>query len=196
MKFLLILLLLLNALFATENYSLRFAYGKASQNDLGEIIFGNLGSHPYDLKVYALDGGYLLNSGENLPLYLKGSLSYFDEERVSDLYEGTLYFKLYYNLPYLQKVVRFGFGEGISYTSKYLLCEYLEAQEKEDKNSKFLNYLDISLDVDIGRLVGIKSFYGTYIGYALKHRSGIFGLINNVKKGGSNYNTLYIEKNF
>jgi len=75
LKFLLTFFLLLNTLLANENYSLRFAYGKASQNDLGEIIFGNLGSHPYNLKVYALDGGYLLNNSENLPLYLKGSLS-------------------------------------------------------------------------------------------------------------------------
>jgi outer membrane protein len=175
---------------------LRFAYGKASQNDLGEIIFGDFGSHPNDLKVYAFDGGYLLKKSEDSALYIKSTLSYFDEDIVSDVYESTLYFKLYYDLPYMKKIVRFGFGEGISYTSKYLLCEYLEAQENSDNNSKLLNYLDISLDIDIGRLVDYQALYGTYIGYALKHRSGIFGLINNVEKGGSNYNTLYIEKNF
>ena len=196
MKLLFLLFLLYNSLLAQDNYSVRFAYGKASQNDLGDIISGNLGSHPNDLKVYALDGGYLLRESEILPLYIKSSFSYFDEDGVSDLYEATLYLKLYYHIPYLHKVLRFGFGEGVSYTSKYLQCEYLEAQEKEDKNSKILNYIDISLDIDVGRLVGSKTFYGTYVGYALKHRSGIFGLINNVKKGGSNYNTLYIEKNF
>jgi len=37
---------------------------------------------------------------------------------------------------------------------------------------------------------------GTYVGWAIKHRSGVFGLINNVKEGGANYNTIYIEKNF
>jgi hypothetical protein len=38
--------------------------------------------------------------------------------------------------------------------------------------------------------------YGTYVGYLLKHRSGIAGLINNVDHGGSNYNSFYIEKTF
>jgi outer membrane protein len=59
-----------------------------------------------------------------------------------------------------------------------------------------LNYIDLSLDLDLGRLVRYQPLYNTSLGWALKHRSGIFGLINNVKKGGSNYNTLYIETKF
>jgi outer membrane protein len=196
LKFLLLFFLLYNTLLAQDNYSFRLATGKASQNDLGQIVFGDFGSHPNDLRVYAFDGGYLLHKNEDLSLYVKSGFSYFDEDIVNDAYEVTLYLKLYYNIPYLKKRVRFGFGEGSSYTSKYLLCEYLEAEENEDKNSKILNYLDISLDIDLGRVFNSKALYGTYLGYALKHRSGIFGLINNVKKGGSNYNTFYIEKNF
>jgi len=38
--------------------------------------------------------------------------------------------------------------------------------------------------------------HGTYFGILLKHRSGIFGLINNVAHGGSNYNSIYLEKKF
>jgi outer membrane protein len=183
---------------ADGKYSLRFASGNSSPNDLGEILSGDVGTAKYNLKVYALDAGYLLDDTryKNFSLYLKSGLSYFDEKVFSDSYEMTLYLKLYWDVPYLGKILRVGFGEGGSYTSKILLTEYLEAKERGDNNSKYLNYLDISLDFDLGRVMSYKPLDNYYIGYALKHRSGIFGLINNVKHGGSNYNTLYIEKAF
>ena len=202
LKFLLFLYLLAGVyLFADTPslYSLRLAHGQASQNNFGEIISGDLGSHPRDLSVTALDGGYLLfHDIYDLPfdLYLRSSLSYFNEDQFDDAYEVTLYFKLYYNLDFWGNRVRLGFGEGGSYTSAILETEYLEAQEKNDNNSKYLNYIDVSLDFDLGRLIRVDALRDLYIGYALKHRSGIFGLINNVKKGGSNYNTLYLEKKF
>ncbi len=184
---------------AQDNYSMRLAYGKASQNDLGNIISGNLGTHPIGLTVFALDSGYLLNKNVfelPLDLYFKGAFAYFDEDYFDNNYELALYFKLYWNIDYFDNRIRVGFGEGVSYTKDILLTEYLEAQVKNDKNSHILNYIDISLDFDLGRVVGYKPLYDTYLGYALKHRSGIFGLINDVEKGGSNYNTLYIEINF
>ena len=201
MKIFILLFLFLN-LIAQDDYSFRVAYGKASSSDFGEIIFGNIKPHEEDLKVLAFDGGYLLAPDIfELPIdfYIKGSLSCFDENGLQDnIYEATLYLKLYYNIDFLDNRVRVGFGDGVSYTSHILITEYMEAQNEipVDNNSKFLNYIDVSLDFDIGKLVGYESLHGTYIGWALKHRSGVFGLINNVKKGGSNYNTLYIERNF
>jgi len=47
----------------------------------------------------------------------------------------------------------------------------------------------------MGKLVHLKSLEDTYLGVAIKHRSGVFGLYNGVH-GGSNYNSFYIEKNF
>lgn len=69
-----------------------------------------------------------------------------------------------------------------------------KAQQRH--HSHALNYLDFSIDFDLGRLIKQKAMYETYVGWAIKHRSGVFGLINNVKEGGANYNTFYIEKNF
>jgi len=48
----------------------------------------------------------------------------------------------------------------------------------------------------MGKLFGYKQLEGTNLGFAIKHRSGIYGLINSVRRGGSNYNTLYIESKF
>jgi len=184
---------------AAENYSLRVAHGNASQSDLGEIISGDFSSHPENLSVTAFDFGYLYKKNilkSPIDIYFKSSISVFDENSYKDVYELTLFVKMYYNFDFFENRVRFGLGEGVSYTSSILRVEYLEATLKEDNNSKFLNYIDVSLDFDFGKLVKYKPLYETYIGYSLKHRSGIYGLINSVKNGGSNYNTLYIEKNF
>jgi len=178
---------------------MRIAYGEATTSDLGEVLIGQLGSHPKDLSMVAIDGGYLLSKDTfDIPLdiYLKGGLAYFDEYTHDDVYEGIVYIKFLYNLDFWENRVRFGFGEGISYASEVLEAEYDEAIERDDHTSKFLNYLDITVDFDLGRLVKYKPLEDTYIGFLLKHRSGIFGLINDVKHGGSNYNSIYIEKNF
>ena len=200
MKLFLLFLLAFNLL-AQEEYSLRVAYGEASTKDLGDIIAFHSDKHPDNLTVFALDGGYLLKQNLfELPfdLYARGGVSYFDEgdsPRKSSIYEGTLYIKLYYNMDFLQNRVRLGLGEGISYTSDVLWSEYNEATAEGDNYSKFLNYLDLSIDFDLGRLVRYKPLENTYIGWTIKHRSGVFGLYNGVH-GGSNYNTISIEKNF
>ncbi len=197
MKYFLLLFFAIN-LFAQENYSLRVAYGKVTDSDLGQILIGNIKSHPYDLRVLALDGGYLLATqayNKPIDIYVKSGVSHFYEaDGRDDIYEFTLYIKAYWN--FFNKKVRFGLGEGLSYTSAILYTEYLEATKENDNNSNFLNYLDISIDADIGRFFGLKAFYGTSFGFAIKHRSGIYGLINNVSNGGSNYNTVYIETQF
>jgi len=197
-----------------KSYSFRVAYGYASEKDLGEILLNaDFSKHPIDLSVVAVDAGYLLKSGLfGLPidLYAKGGLSKFNEVNsfrvgvreysgFSDTYEVLAYIKLLYNLDFAGNRVRFGFGEGVSYVNDLLVSEVYDATDPntgvEDPTSQFLNYLDITIDFDIGRLIGMKSMEDVYFGYLLKHRSGVFGLYNGVH-GGSNYNSLYLEMNF
>jgi len=186
-----------------EKYSFRVAYGYASEKDLGEILLTlDFSKHPKDLTVVAVDGGYLLADNLfDLPLelYAKGGLSYFNEDEYSNTYEAIAYLKLIYNLDFAKNRVRFGFGEGISYVNNLLEAEVIDATDPitglQDPTSRFLNYLDITIDFDIGKLVKVKSLEDVYFGYLLKHRSGVFGLYNGVH-GGSNYNSFYIEKNF
>lgn len=205
--FILFLFLALN-LIAQNRFSIRLLHGVASGNDFGQIIIGDLGSHPKelnghseDLTVVAFDAGYLLKQNAfDLPIdfYAKAGASKFYEDNYKNVYEVLAYIKMFYNLDFLNNRVRFGFGEGGSYTDHSLRAEILDAQEAipKGKTSDYLNYLDVTADFDIGKLVRYKPLYETYIGIALKHRSGIFGLINNVRHGGSNYEALYVEKNF
>ncbi|MEA3369948.1 MAG: hypothetical protein U9Q40_01260 [Campylobacterota bacterium] len=200
MKLLLLLFLSLT-LFAQDEYSLRFAYGNASSKDLGDILIVDSEEHPDNLTVLSLDAGYLLVEDMfefPFDLYLKGGVSYFNEGNAptrEHIYEGTLYLKVYGKLDFLDNRVRVGFGEGVSYTTDILWSEYKEAISEDDEYSRFLNYLDISVDVDLGKLLKYKPLEETYIGWTLKHRSGVAGLYSGVY-GGSNYNTISIEKNF
>jgi len=199
---------------AQDDYSLRIAYGQASTKDFGEIIMLTPDIHPDDLSVLSLDGGYLLKQDLfefPIDLYAKAGISYFKEADLhisgtgpaaviysgdrSDAIEGTIYIKAYYNFDFLKNRVRLGFGEGVSYTSSLLWSEEKEAAQENEKDSKFLNYLDVSLDVDIGKLFKNKALENTYLAWTIKHRSGIFGLFNGVD-GGSNYNTISLETNF
>jgi len=215
-KSLSLLLLIVGFAFAHDNLSFRLAYGMESDSDLGEILSGiDSFEHTYKFDVLSLDGGYLLKEecfSLPLDLYIKGGLALFRSEDLSsksnltemqdlsdkDVYEFTLYVKLYYNIDFWQNRLRLGFGEGGSYVTDYLAPEVIEERSdgsSDPKYSKYLNYLDISFDIDIGKVFGYKPMFDTYLGYTLKHRSGIFGTINGVS-GGSNYNTISIERNF
>jgi outer membrane protein len=211
----LLLLAYSSVLFASsKDFSLRFAYGKESDQDLGQILtFQDPTKSKYDFYVYSLDAGYrFAKNAWDFPLdfYAKGGVALFTGEDLSkypelvgmkdlynnDVYEFTFYIKAYYKL--FSDTLRIGFGEGGSYVTHYLAPEVIEERTEtpdDPKYSKYLNYLDISLDVDLGKLFNTTMLQETYLGYTLKHRSGIFGLINGVH-GGSNYNTISIERNF
>ena len=199
MKILFLLLFALN-LIAAECYSVRVASAVATDYDFGQIVVGSIGKfQPYS-TVYALDGGYLLKSStDSLPFdfYIKSGVAYFEQKSsLHPIYEMTLYIKAYYNIDFLDNRVRVGFGEGVSYTSAILEVEREDAILHGDNNSHFLNYLDVSLDFDFAKLIHANSFKEYYVGVLIKHRSGIFGLVNNVRHGGSNHVGFYIEKNF
>ncbi len=200
MKLLLSLFFLGVTLIAQDDYSFRVAYGKATTSDLSEIISGNVGKPPRDYAVYGFDAAYLLSENVyDLPmdLYICTGLGIYDEDGAQKtVYEGTLYIKMFFNFDFWKNRVRFGLGEGISHTSRYLQIEWDEAVEDGDAHSKDLNYLDLSLDVDLGKLIGVQSLHNTYLGWTIKHRSGIWGLVNSVKEGGVNYNTISLQRNF
>ena len=207
-----VLLFICLSLFAQDKYSLRVASGSATASDFGEAIFLDWKSSSIDSSVLALDGGYLLKESAfdwPMDIYVKVGFSKFRDGSGSqevdnttiyykskDVYEGIVYIKAYWNFDFWQNRIRVGFGEGVSYTDNILNVEKYEADSEHDNNSNFLNYLDFNVDFDFGRLIRYKPLHDTYIGWAIKHRSGIYGLINNVKRGGSNYNTLYLEKKF
>lgn len=93
---------------------------------------------------------------------------------------------------------RLGLGVGVSAAQR---VPYIEASSQAAKGkpaSRLLQYLDPTLDVSLGDLLGSQVLKETYIGLGVSHRSGIFGssrLLGNVS-GGSNYIYSYVESVF
>lgn len=200
MKFLLLLLLSLH-LIADSNYSLRLAAGSSSASDFDQLYtFQGFNKSPYNTSVYGVEGGYrILKDMNNWPfdLYVKGGFNYMNENGYqSDFLEATLYLKVYYKLEALENELRIGLAEGFSMASKVPYTEKMEAEIENDSTSNLLNYMELTFDFDMGKLISVNALKETYFGYMIKHRSGMYGLYGGVEDGGSNYNCLYVEKSF
>lgn len=188
-------------LIADNDYSLRLSAGSASASDFDQLYsFQGFNKSPYNTSVYGVDGGYrILKDINNWPfdLYVKGGLNYFNENGYQpDFLEATLYIKVYYKLQAFDNELRMGLAEGISMASKVPYTEKMEARVEDDSTSNLLNYMELTFDFDMGKLISVKALKETYLGYMIKHRSGMYGLYGGVADGGSNYNCLYVEKSF
>ena len=108
-----------------------------------------------------------------------------------------LFMKAFYSgFPWNDRVkTRLGMGVGVSLAQR---APYIEASSQAASGkpvSRILNYLDPTLDISLGDLVGLPALKETFIGVGGSHRSGIFGsshLLGNVN-GGSNYLYTYVE---
>lgn len=114
-----------------------------------------------------------------------------------DFWQINAYMKgLWYGFPWSGRVMtRIGLGVGLSYAHGESMLE-LRDQERNGRNtSRLLNYLDPTIDVSVGDLLGVRSMKRTFVGMGVSHRSGIFGssrVLGNVS-GGSNYIYSYLE---
>jgi outer membrane protein len=115
----------------------------------------------------------------------------------ADSWQANAYMKAYYyGFPWSARVrTRLGFGVGVSYAQRVPYVEERDQLARGRSSSRLLNYLDPSIDVSVGDLIGVRSMHDTYVGIGVSHRSGIFGssrLLGNVN-GGSNYIYSYVE---
>ena len=103
---------------------------------------------------------------------------------------------VYSGFPWSDRVkTRLGLGVGLSAAQRAPWIEATSQAAAGRPASRLLNYLDPTLDVSVGDLIGVRSLKETYIGLGVSHRSGIFGqsrLLGNVN-GGSNYIYTYLE---
>jgi len=134
------------------------------------------------------------------PLDIVGYLGllHHDERGLQpDSWQFNAYVKGYwYGFPWSDRVrTRVGFGTGLSYAERIPYVEARDQAQRGRGTSYLLNYLDPSIDVSLGDLLGKRSLREAYFGFGVTHRSGIFGssqLFGDVN-GGSNYIYTYLE---
>ncbi|MGW8227610.1 MAG: MipA/OmpV family protein [Gammaproteobacteria bacterium] len=176
----------------------RLAHGWATPSNLGEIIKFDWEDDPYNNQLTSIFYGHPLTDklfGIPFDVYLTPGLVYHHSSEVQDNFpEYVLAVKAYYTFKWPLRW-RLGAAEGLSYVTQIPYIENTELIEKGYQPSKLLNFLDFSLDMNLGDLFRAQSMKDLWFGWSIHHRSGIFetsGMFGRIK-GGSNYNTLYLQ---
>jgi outer membrane protein len=147
--------------------------------EIGRPFIERLNGWPFDIA------GYL------------GVLRHDERGVQANFWQLNAYMKgLWYGFPWSHRVMtRVGLGVGLSYAHGTSMLERRDQARNGRDTSRLLNYLDPTIDVSVGDLLGLPSMKRAFAGVGVSHRSGIFGsaqLLGNVD-GGSNYIYSYLE---
>ena len=182
----------------TNKPYLRIAHGWATPSNIGDIINLDSEKDPYNNQMTSVFYGLpLTDELFSLPidLYLTpGYVQHWQSDVQNLSSEFVVAIKAYATIPWPTKW-RFGVAEGLSYINHVSYIEQSEMDRKGYKESKLLNYLDFSFDVNLGDLFNQRDLDGVWLGYSIHHRSAIFENSSQYGriKGGSNYNSIYIQ---
>lgn len=180
---------------------LRVAHGWATPSNMGDIFKLNAEKDEYNNQMTSFFYGHPLTDelfGLPLDIYLTpGLVHHWSSDVQSSSTEYVVAIKAYYTFNWPTKW-RFGVAEGMSYIDNITYIEATEMEEKGYTPSNLLNYLDFSVDVNVGDLFNQKDWENMWVGYSLHHRSAIFENASQFGriKGGSNYNTIYFQYDF
>lgn len=180
---------------------LRVAHGWATPSNIGEIFSGNRVKDEFNNQLTSLFYGHPLTDelfGLPLDIYLTpGFVWHWSSDVQGSTQEYVMAVKAYYTVEWPVKW-RFGAAEGLSYISNITYIEQSEMDRKGYEPSNLLNFLDFSFDVNLGDLFNHKPLDNVWFGYSLHHRSAIFESASQFGriKGGSNYNTVYLQFDF
>ncbi len=177
---------------------IRLSQGRGNDSSLAQIFRGDINKDKADVNMTSIFYGHPLSDtlfGLPIELYLTpGIVHHYSSEAQGAATEFVLGFKIYYTVP-LPWRVRLGAAEGVSYIDSFSYYEENSLITDNQKTSRFLNYVDLSLDLNLGDVFRSETIENLWFGYGIHHRSGIGGnssTFGNVS-GGSNFNTLYLQ---
>lgn len=185
----------------TNKGYLRVSQGWATPSNIGEIFAGGNEKDEFGNKMTSVFYGYPLTDSlftANVDVYLTSGFVWHWNSDVQDSeQEYVMAMKAYYTFDWPVRL-RLGAAEGLSYMSDVTYIEKAEMEEKGYRPSDLMNYLDLSIDINLGDIFNANALRDTWLGYGLHHRSAVFeksSLYGSIK-GGSNYNTVYVQFDF
>lgn len=179
----------------------RVAHGWATPSNLGDILLGASESDIYNNQLSSLFVGIPLAKQVNeLPLdvYLTTGLAWhWDSDVQEQTEEFALAIKGYYTFGQSLRA-RLGIAEGVSFINDVTYIESSELFQKGYRTSQMMNFIDVSFDLNIGDVFDMEQLRSFWVGYSIHHRSSIFETAQQFGriKGGSNYNTIYLQIDF
>ncbi len=182
---------------------LRFAHGWATPSALAKIIRFNAKEDTSNSQMTSIFYGHPLTDdlfGIPLDFYITSgfvwhwSNSPYMSESAQEIVLGI---KFYYTVPWPIRW-KFGAAEGLSYVNRIPFVEKTEMERKGYQPSNLLNYLDFTLDFNLGDIFGGDQLKRLWLGYGIHHRSAIYGTAQQFGRisGGSNFQTAYLQWDF
>ncbi|PKI12602.1 MipA/OmpV family protein [Colwellia sp. 12G3] len=185
----------------TNHGYLRLAHGWATPSNIGDILAGDTVKDEYNNQLSSLFYGLpLTDELFSLPIdiYLTpGFVWHWNSEVQDSEQEYVLAIKAYYTINWPVRW-RVGLAEGLSYVSDVSYVEASEMERKGYRPSELMNYIDFTVDINLGDIFNVNALNETWLGYSIHHRSAIFESASQFGriKGGSNYNTVYVQFDF
>jgi len=178
----------------------KLEYGWATPSDLAEILSGKSKSDANDNQLTSIFYGHPLSNtlfGLPIDMYLTpGITHHYDSSVQGGSTEYIMAIKGYYTIPTKWRI-RLGVAEGVSYVDNVPYIESHEMDEKGYKSSKLMNYANFTVDINLGDIFSQK-LENVWLGAGVHHRSSIFessSMFGRIK-GGSNYNSVYLQYHF
>jgi hypothetical protein len=175
----------------------RLHWVKSSETDLATVVVGDYDPSPESNYAISVDWGRRFSDTLfTLPIEMTANVGaqYFDERGIQpDAWGATAYIKAHYTwrLPFTQKHIRFGLGEGLSYVTRVPMSEQRDFEKKGVESERLMNYVEWTMDVPLRQFEVMEPLFRggikeAYVGYMVWHRSSVFGLFAD-DKGGVNF---------
>ncbi|MBL8268716.1 hypothetical protein [Steroidobacter sp.] len=187
--------------------TLRVHWNKSSETDLATVVIGDYDASPESNYLIGATYGYQYSDTLfSWPIEMTANVGvqYLDERGYQqDGYGLTTFIKAHYRweLPWTDKQVRLGLGEGLSYVSRIPVSEVRDFAKKGAESEKLMNYLEWTIDLPLRQFEPLHGlFQGGVIeemslGFLVWHRSSVFGLFSETG-GGVNFMGFSFEAQF
>jgi hypothetical protein len=187
--------------------AVRIFWTKSSETDLVTGFAGDFDASQESNYLIGASWGRQFSDtlfGLPLPMTANIGVQYVNERGYQDdIYGATVFVKAHYDwrLPFTQKKIRLGLGEGLSYLSRIPMSEQRDFAKKGGAESeKFMNYLEWTVDLPLRQFPSMDNlirghFEELNVGFIVFHRSSVFGLFAE-SSGGVNFMGFGIEAKF
>jgi outer membrane protein len=188
---------------------LRVHFSKSSETDLVTVVVGDFERSPENNYLVGATWGHDLSDtlfGLPIPMTWHVGVQWFNERGYQqDGYGATTFVKANHRMrvPWTQKHIDLGLGEGLSYVSRIPMSEERDFEKKGEgiHSEKLMNYLEWTIDLPLRQFDALEPLFRSggiedmSVGFIVWHRSSIFGVFAETK-GGVNFMGFGFEAKF
>jgi len=180
------------------NRNLRVMHGWATPSSLAKILNGDIEDDPFNNQLTSLFYEIpLTDRFFGLPFQIMlgtGYVQHWSSAVQDRTFEVVAKVHFYYTFTWPLRW-RLGVAEGFSWIEEPTYIEVISLEEKGYRPSQLMNYLDFTLDVNVGDLFRAEKLRHMWFGVNIHHRSSIFESASQFGriKGGSNYPGFHVQ---